>query len=167
MTAIVVASIILIVVGWITYMSLRRRPPKKGTDQSKARERINLEKIRLGFRGRPFYQLVEYHLQQQRNADEFKYAIIGTIKILPLSAHPLVEPFIDRWNNAASDKEFWRTDTSEVFSRIVDDARSVLQRADAVTDDETLFNMFQLVTLTYAHSASNEANMRQFIGMRE
>jgi len=166
-TAIVVASIILIVVGWITYMGLRRRPPKRGTDQSKGRESIDLEKVRSGFRGRPFYRLVEYHLQRQRNADEFKNAIIGTTQMLPPSARPLVEPFIDRWNLSVYDKEFWQTDASQVFSRIVDDARVILQTADAPTDDEILFNMFQIVTLTYAYSASRQAKMRKFIGMGE
>jgi len=39
-TAIVVASIILIVVGWITYMGLRRRPPKGHQPNNEEAKRV-------------------------------------------------------------------------------------------------------------------------------
>ena len=55
------------------------------------------------------------------------------------------------------------TSTSEVFSEIIEDARSLLLSINAPTDDETLFNMFQVVILSYAYSASDQPAMRKFI----
>ncbi len=75
----------------------------------------------------------------------------------------LAVDFIDRWNERVYEKSFWQTDTSEVFSEIIEDARSLLLSINAPTNDETLFNMFQVVILSYAYSASDQPTMRKFI----
>lgn len=85
--------------------------------------------------------------------------------MLPPDARSLAMDFIDRWNERVYEKQFWRMDTSEVFSDIVEDARSLLVSAGAPTDDETLFNMCQIVILSYAYSAVQQKNMRKFIGI--
>ena len=87
--------------------------------------------------------------------------------MLPSSARHLAEGFIYRWGEAVYvyNKEFWHTDTSKIFLRITEDARLVLESSGAPTDDETLFNMFQIVVLSYAYSASDQPKMRKFIGI--
>ncbi|MBT9149783.1 MAG: hypothetical protein AAGB97_00100 [Dehalococcoidia bacterium] len=68
--------------------------------------------------------------------------------MLPEKAKPLVEPFIDRWNARAYEKDFWQMDTAIVFDEIIGDARSVLSESGIAFDDETLFNMFNIIVLS-------------------
>ena len=126
--------------------------------------KIDLAKLKVGFQGKPFNQLVKHHLKRQNTRQLFEGAL-GTKAMLPASAQPLCEGFIDRWNERVYDREFWYLDTAEVSSNIVEDARSLLETAGVPTDDETLFNMFQIVVLSYAYSASDQPNMRKFIGI--
>ncbi len=85
--------------------------------------------------------------------------------MLPESAFEIAIGFIDIWNDRGYDKSLWSKDTSEVFLAIVEDARSLLSSAGIPIDDETLFNMFQIVVLSYAYSASDQRKMRKFIGI--
>ena len=128
-------------------------------------ERINLEEVRKGFQGRPLSKLVEHHLGRQKQ-DKRVLGIQGTVEMLPKQAKALVEPFIDRWNNRAYEKDFWQMDTAEVFNEIIEDARSILSESGIPFDDETLFNMFNIIVLTYAYSAYDQPKMRKFIGVR-
>ena len=128
-------------------------------------EEINIEQLKIGYRGKPFNLLVKHHLKRTKTAEKLRVAIMGTTAMLPPDARSLAMDFIDRWNERVYEKEFWCMDTSEVFSHIVEDARSLLVSAGAPTDDETLLNMFQIVVLSYAYSASGQPNMRKFIGI--
>ncbi len=128
-------------------------------------ERINLERLKVQFKGKPFNKLIKYHLKRQGNADKLRQETVGTMAMLPESAYGLCMDFIDRWNDRAYEQSFWRRDTSEVFSEITEDAHSLLSSAGIPTDDETLFNMFQIVVLSYAYSASDQPKMRKFIGI--
>jgi hypothetical protein len=72
---------------------------------------INLEEVRHGFRGRPFCKLVEHHLSRQKQ-DARVRGIQGTVEVPPEGAKPLVESFIDRWNERAYEKDFWQMDAA-------------------------------------------------------
>jgi len=127
---------------------------------------VNVDNLKLQFKGNPFNLLIKQHLKKLKDPQKFMEAIFGTTQILSLSAQSLTESFIDRWNERVYDKEFWRKDTSDVFSEIIEDARSALSSVNAPTDDETLFNMFQIVVLSYAYSASTQPKMQKFIGIK-
>jgi len=127
-------------------------------------QKINLEEIRQGFRGRPFCKLVEHHLYRQKQDDRIR-GIHGTVEMLPEEAKPLVESFIDRWNGRAYEKELWKRDTKSVFDEIIDDARRVLHESGITSDDEILFNMFNIIVLSYAYNAYDQPKMREFIGV--
>ena len=126
---------------------------------------INLKEIRHGFQGRPLCKLVQHHLLRQ-NQEERIRAIQGSIEMLPDETKPLVEQFIDRWNVRAYEKDFWQMDTASVFDAIIKDARSVLFASKIQFDDDALFNMFNIIVLSYAYSAYDQPKMREFIGMR-
>ena len=127
-------------------------------------ETINLEQLKSSFRGRPFYQLIEYHLKKQ-NTRKLQKAVLETMELLPQEVKHLAEGFIDTWNEQVYNKEFWSKDTSEIFTMIIEDAREVLHEENIPVDDETLFNMFQIVVLSFAYSASNQPKMQEFIGI--
>jgi len=129
-------------------------------------EKLSIEQLRSQFKGKPFYRLVEHYLKKEKRTKELKEAVLETMDLLPPSARYLSVAFIERWNERSYEKEFWQKDTSKVFSEIVEDARAALAWVDASTDDETLFNMFQIVALSYAYSASDQPNMREFIGIQ-
>ena len=124
-------------------------------------KKIELGKVRQGFRGRPFCELVGYHLSRQKQ-DVRIHGILGIIEMLPEEAKALVESFIDRWNTRVYDKDFWQMDVAAVFDEIVEDARSILYKSAISFDDETLFN---IVVLSYAYSAYDQPKMRKFIGI--
>ncbi|MFQ5688414.1 MAG: hypothetical protein ACE5GV_17340 [Candidatus Scalindua sp.] len=127
-------------------------------------EKIDLGKLKERYCGEPFHKLVEYHLKRQKQDTRIS-GLHGTIQLLPESARSLVEEFIDRWNTKAYDKQFWGTDTSIVFSEIINDARNFLTNAGAPTDDDTLFNMFNVVVMNYAYSVYDQPKMREFVGI--
>ena len=130
-------------------------------------QEIDIEELKAGFKGKPFNQLVQAQLRRHIDSDTCRKAVLGTMEMLPPSAYPLAETFIDRWTERVYEKEFWLLDTSMVFSQVTEDARTLLLEAGAPTDDETLFNMFNIVVMSYAYSATEQPNMRKFIGMRE
>jgi hypothetical protein len=126
---------------------------------------INLSELRAGFVGRPFHKLIHHHLNHQ-SQDQRIQGINGTIAMLPEQARGLVEGFIDRWNSQAYDKDFWKTDTASVFDDITEDAKKVLSEQHIKNDDETLFNIFNIIVLNYAFSAYDQPKMREFMGIK-
>ena len=53
------------------------------------------------------------------------------------------------------------------MEEIIKDAAEVLLQVGARPDDETLFNIFQLVTLNFALAASLQPKMRKFAGIKK
>lgn len=127
-------------------------------------QRINLSELREGFKGRPFSQLVDHHLNRQSQSQRVQ-AVKGTEGMLPEQARGLVEGFIDRWNLRVYDQVFWDTDTASVFDEITKDAKNVLSETGIQADDEMLFNMFNIIVLSYAYSAYDQPKMRKFMGI--
>ena len=126
---------------------------------------VNLSELRAGFKGKSFSQLIDHHLNRQ-SQDQRIQGINGTIAMLPEQARGLVEAFIDRWNLRAYDQVFWHTDTASVFDEITLDAKNVLSETGLQADDEMLFNMFNIIALSYAYSAYDQPKIRQFMGIK-
>jgi hypothetical protein len=85
--------------------------------------------------------------------------------MLPEQARGLVKGFIDRWNLRAYDQTFWDADTASVFDETTKDAMVVLSGIGVQADDEILFNMFNIIVMSYAYSAYNQPKMRKFMGI--
>ena len=126
---------------------------------------IHIVELKDGYKGKPFDEMIRFHLKKHKQADFYRQATLDTIEMLPPSAREIAMDFIDNWLARAYDKEFWATDTSVVFSQIIENARTLLMAARSPTDDETLFNMFQTVVLSYAYNAAGQPKMRKFIGI--
>jgi hypothetical protein len=125
---------------------------------------INLDELREQYRGTRFAQLVQHQLNHQ-SQDQRINGIRGTIAMLPEQARPLVEGFIDRWNVRAYDQQFWQRNTALIFEEIIQDARAILSPLGLEVDDEAVFNMFNIVVLSYAYSAYDQPKMREFMGL--
>jgi hypothetical protein len=100
------------------------------------------------------------------NTQQFQMSVMGTIEMLPHKVQHLAMDFIDRWNEQCHKKGFWQIDTSEMLIMITEDARKIFKEKHIPIDDETLFNMFQIIVLSYAYSASDQPRMREFIGIK-
>jgi hypothetical protein len=129
-------------------------------------EAINLDEIRTQLKGKPFYRMVEHHLDG-KTQDKRIYELQGTIAMLPGKLQKLAEDFIAHWNQRAYNNEFWQTDTSNVFDEIVADAEDVISEAGLHFDDKTLFKMFNIVVLSYAQRAYNQPEIKKSMGLKK
>jgi len=117
------------------------------------RREINIEQLKIDYQGKPFRDLIKCHLKRHKNAGFYHAAVQGIVTMLPQNSENMASNFIDLWLPITYEPDFWGRDAAQVFSLITDDARAILQREGLPTDDETVFNMFQLVVLTYACNA--------------
>jgi hypothetical protein len=126
--------------------------------------RIDIEELRAAYKGKPFYSLVEAHINSKSKTNIW-LSLQGLVGFLALPVKNVANGFVERWINPVIvyDPGFWQSDTSDVFDRIIEDARSVLSSANARTDDETLFYFFLIVVLNYAYSALDQPGMREFM----
>jgi hypothetical protein len=53
-----------------------------------------------------------------------------------------------------------------VFNEIAEDAKNVLSDIGLAVDDDILFNMFNIVVLSYAYSAYDQPKMREFMAIK-
>ncbi len=127
---------------------------------------IDLEELKSGFLGKPYKLLVQQHVKRG-NAQFIMGAIDGTKRMLPPGATNHLVDFIDRWNRQAYDASFWMRDSAKVLSDVIEEARTSLSEAGITTDEETLFDVFQLVTLTFALNASLQPELRKFAGIKK
>jgi len=123
---------------------------------------LNLSDVRTGFVGRPFSQLVLFHLKRQ-NQEQRIAGLRGTIEVLPPEIKKSVEAFIDRWNSRAYDTQFWKNDTARTFDEILSDIKVFFSNEQDQLDDETQFNLFNIITLNFAYSAYDQPKMQDFI----
>jgi hypothetical protein len=130
-----------------------------------ALEPIDLAEFRAGAEGRQYRDFVQHHLNAQTARDR-NLGFVGTVQMLPAQLQPLMEGFIDRWNVRMYDHDFWRQDCAQVLDAILDDARNMAQSVGYGPDDEDLFNIFQLVSMSFAYNADLEPKFRAYAGVK-
>ncbi len=135
--------------------------PAAGELGSRGGAPVDLAELRRGFCGQRYANLVGHHVSRQ-NKGQILAGVTGTMALLPLKARGLVEPAIDDWNRRGYDAAFWRRACADVFDEMLVDMRGRLMAVGAPIDDEVLFNLFQIVTMNFAHSASDQRTMRRF-----
>ena len=126
----------------------------------------NLDQFRAGIRGRPYKALVQHHLKKQNQGNRID-GLYATIDLILPELHPALENYIDRWNERAYDRSFWQRDCANVFDDMIEEARALLRSDGRQEDDETLFNFFQAMTLTFAANAAEQPAMRRFAGIKK
>jgi len=129
-------------------------------------EPIDLAELRNGFRGRRYAQLVEHHVRKL-DKERLLRGVGGTLELLPEPARPLIIEATDDWNKRIPDAAFWRRDCASVFDEIIEDMTARLASISVQQDDEMLFNMFQIITMNFAYAASDQPEMRRFMGIRK
>ena len=129
-------------------------------------EPIDLVELRKGFSGKRYAQLVEHHIRRL-NRDVLLQSVGGTLHLLPETTWGLMMEAIDDWNGRVYEAAFWRRDCADVFDEITEDMTARFAKISITPDDEMLFNTFQLITMNYAYAASDQAEVRKFMGIRK
>jgi len=127
-------------------------------------EAIDLRELRRGYCGKRYADLVKHHLERQDQGKRMQ-AFKEMVAMLPEDVIPLVEDFVDRQNANGCVQSFWQRDCAQVLDEILEDARTLVRSVDHRADDETLFNLFNIVTLNHAYSAAAQPEMRKFMGI--
>lgn len=125
----------------------------------------------------PFRNLVQA-LIGKLSTMKLSQFFIGEVLNLPRSMLPKLELYIDAINERFGyDKEFWEEVTcldafikfmfiAFEFLPISDRIKSIESSFD-VENQEIAFGIFQLTTLSFAHSASTQKKQRKFMGIRK
>jgi len=128
---------------------------------------IDLEEFLEQVKSRQYKDLIQHHIKRQ-NTLNLRQASVGTTSLLPEPLQAKVVDFIDHMNSYAYDLDFWALNCVDVFSLIVDEASEFFPLPkDLKRNSEVLFNIFQIITLSYAYSASSRRKMRKFIGIKK
>lgn len=138
-------------------------------------KQVNLQVFLNNIRKRPYRDLIQDYLKKQ-STEQLLQAYKKTISLLPPQYQELIEPFVAHMNYYTKERDFWNQNCREVFDIIINEAysyrlgniRSVsLEEYVSSEDQEILYNLFHIVTLNYAHSASQQPEMRKFLGIRK
>ena len=127
---------------------------------------IDITSLRAGFVGKKYAQLVEHHVRRQ-SKQQLIASVIGTSALLPEPVRALASDAVEEWNLRAYDAAFWQRDCAKVFDEILADMAARLDHIGIPPGDEMLFNMFQVITTSYAYNASDQKSMREFMGIRK
>lgn len=119
-----------------------------------------------------FGTLVLYHIDRNRKSiftansrlkNKFIKDLNHSIHSLPKEIKPIIEGFIDKWNSSIKNRSYWLSDCAEIVIRIVDDAKNTLKKNKVPYNDDTLFEMLNIIILNYAYNAVYEKKMEKLI----
>lgn len=129
-----------------------------------------------GAANRPYRGLIQYHIRRQ-STQQLLHAGIGERELLPEQHRGAVLVYIDAVNGAVGyDREFWATATCgeamRVILRIADSSFELAGQICpgdplASADQNLAFQLFQIPTLNFAYSASQDRRQRKFMGIRK
>ena len=134
-------------------------------------EKINLVDFLEGVQGRPFKELVQHHIKN-RDIVQLREGCSGTVLMLPDKFQSRAMEFVDWMLPAVSDKGFWELDCAKAFRTIIAEASifygvNLHSEMDNEEQHELIFNLFQIITLSFAYNASLDKKLRKFAGIKK
>jgi hypothetical protein len=127
-----------------------------------AKSQIDLRGLARQFRGRKFGELILHHYKRLDYETTCK-AVEGTTKFLPELPGEFAARWIDEFVMKGQESEFWCRQSDDVLNEIIERARGKLATAGVRPTDEDLFNMFQLIVLSFAYSFHKHESNRLFV----
>jgi len=126
---------------------------------------------------RPYRIFIEFHLRRT-STRKLMLASAGTGELLPPKMQPMIMEFIDYINSRFGYDEIFFTQFTcrQAFEAIIGMAIEKLPMgknfrlpSDAFKpeNDELAFNIFQIVTFSFAYSASTQRKQRKFMRIRK
>lgn len=99
-------------------------------------------------RGRTFRELVSFHAEGMTR-EATTHALLGTIKRLPKRLHTAINEWLDLFRPQGSSAMLNR-DCGEVFLTVLERSNRFTSKHGVDPNNETLINLFQVVTLNFA-----------------
>jgi len=106
-------------------------------------------------RGRPFGELVSYHAEGM-SPEATSHALIGTIKRLPARLHTGINEWLDL-NRPQRSAALLNSDCADVFLTVLERSNRFTSKHGVDPSNETLINLFQVVTLNFALHANQNS----------
>lgn len=125
-------------------------------------DNVDLEELAKQFQGRKFGELVLLHIKQQ-SFEQLVIAVQDTIAGLETSIQTEVEELIDNANSLAMKREFWADDCGRILQFITSMTNTQLKEKGLNPTESELFDIFNIVVMSYAYSAQKDPRMRKFI----
>ena len=127
--------------------------------------------------GRPYRQLIQHHIRKQ-DVRQLMAAAVGETDLLPSELRSDVMSFVDTLNaELLTSRNFWRTATCrDAIDRVLRMANQhfglnlqvpVHPRAMPATDQDIAIGLFQIATLSFAYTAVDQEEAREFMGIRK
>ena len=123
---------------------------------------VSIDKLAEQFEGRKFGELVLHHIDKH-SSQQLIAAIQGTVEALPAQVRGEIEGLIDNANPLAMRKEFWDDDCGKIFRFITSMAEKELREKGVWLSEENLFDVFNIMVMSYAYSSHKDPRMKKFI----
>ena len=123
---------------------------------------VSVDDLVQGLRGKRFGELVLHHVKR-KSLSHVIDALMQTIFLLPKQLQGSSEEWIDINNQYGRDEAFWQSDCGEVCLSIIERAKHFSTKFGVRVDNNTLFNLFQIIVLTFAYTAHREPSSKAFI----
>lgn len=105
--------------------------------------------IATNLRGRRFSELVSYHTDGM-SPEATNHALIGTIKRLPARLHASINEWLDLNRPQGTSAALLHNDCADVFLTVIERSKRFVVKHGVDPSNETLVNLFQVVTLNFA-----------------
>ena len=136
-----------------------------------------LQELLDGVGDKPYRELIEHHIERTAT-HELRKAVLGETQMLPSNLQGFVMGYIDAINaQFGYDQVFWTEATCrgafDAIMRVAINVLPIRERIPSVTEalaasnHELAFQLFQITTLSFAHSASMQRKQRKFMGIRK
>jgi len=123
---------------------------------------VSLEEFRQRVRGRPFRFLLRYHLRRH-DEERLRRGLQGSLALLPGPARRLAREVGEEWAAGVRDGELADADCAELIDGLGDRVRSEPETSASAAAD-SLFDIFEVATLSVALEAREDEDLRAAIG---
>jgi len=114
------------------------------------------------FSGRAFGELVLEHCKKSSNT-QLAAALLGSIQDLTEQSKKSVDQQMKSMNESALSGDFWRKDCGQVLLEVTAKARQHMLANEHRASDEELFNVFQTISMSFAHTCSKDKSAKAFV----
>jgi hypothetical protein len=122
-------------------------------------ETVNIPEWLAAVRGRPVREFIAYKMSRQdrRTRD---MAFEGTLSMLPSAVHQDALSHVAALDHLARSTEFWNGDCAAFYLRIERAGLEILKKHGFEPNDEALFNIFELASLSLIRQVEDHAATR-------
>ena len=127
---------------------------------------VELKQLQKQFAGAKYNKLVQKHIRKL-GYETIKKSVYATVCAFDDTERQAAEQLVDEYNELGYDRDFWRSDCAEVFSRICARFTELVLATNHLVENKMKINAFQLVTLNFAQMLLEQKAARKFAGIKK